>query len=1438
MMKITTLLRLGLFASIAPMLSAQADTVVWFGTGPDSNWSTGSNWTNSTAGVFGTAPGATDDTFFFDATAANPTVDDMFGGTIASLRFGSTNNDYVTSIPAGTTLNVTGAGGLAVGTIVDPAVALVRSSTFVGSGALNLNHPAARLTLNQGTASLNGSHAILNLQGLDTFIANINSIGIGTVSFPNAVAQRNSGTLYLARTNVIALSYTQPLSVYMTVAAATNAIEMVQVGAGNNAGTRSFLYLGQTNAFFVDSMGFGRSKASANSAAVMSFDPGVVGASPIAVFRGVGGSSSRVTWWGIGDMSAFASSAQHAVGTNDFTGGYVDALVDVMSLGRDCSGSHTASGGNPPRINTGVLTFDNGRIDVNNLFLGNQALGPSTSVTPNMGIMNVNGSGAELVVNNTLTLASTIQSTTAAQATTGILNINAGTVRANMITVGAASLNQVINVVEGGTLAVSNTLGASKPLRTLMMSDSSIELHLTGAGNIASVTNLVTGGGGNTINIGSSILFSSYPAQVALFKYTTLSNMTAGLGHHNFALGALPASLAGATLSNNTFNSSIDLYIPNDPRPTISEDPSSFSGPPGSLAQFSVAAAGIQPLAYQWRRNDVDLSDVGGISGSATDTLTINSAQVANSGDYTVVITNVYGAITSSVATLTISAGNVAPVITGPNNLAVLQGQDATFTASVSGVPSPAIQWRKNGVDIPGAHNSSYTVENAQYPADQTTYSIVATNVAGAVTNSATLTVLVPPVITEEPVNVTAPQGTPASFHVVATGNPPPTYQWVKNSGTLSGATNATLSFASVQPSDAGTYAVLVNNDGGSDTSVTVSLTVTSTNLAAIQFTPAGGSGNVCYDTPLYIRFNKTPVLGTGTLRIYNADDALVDTIDLGLNDNNGGQLRVIAGGSYNTYPVIIRSNIAAIFPHLGMLASNTTYYVLMDAGFFKDSGGASEAGISDPNTWRFTTKTAGPDAASVNDVVVASDGSGDFVTVQGAIDWVPAGNTTPRHVLIRKGTYEEINRVPAGKDNLTFSGEGYQESVLVYANNNTFQGANAGTSTRVMFFAGGSGLVFRNLVFTNSTPQGGSQAEAVRAQGSRIILDNCKLASFQDTLLINTGNSSAAFVNKGLIQGDVDFIWGSGIGYFYKTEIRAMQRAGNAQGVTTQARTPAGVYGLIFVECALTRSSPAVNSWSLGRDANTSGPDGNVAYLKCLMDSHIIPAGWTDGGLADKSTLRFWEYQTRDITGTTLLDVSARVPWSRQLSEAEYLTVSNPTNVFASIGWEPVLAPYIAGQPEPRDAIVGQTVTLRAAVGGIPEPSYQWYRGAMAVPGGTNETLVIPNAQMTDSGLYSLRVTNSLGYAISDAASVSVGTGVSPMISNMTRLSDGNVAFSFSGAAGQPYRLWASSDLLATPVANTWTLLSSGAFDGSAVPYTDSIATNHPQRFYIITVP
>lgn len=191
---------------------------------------------------------------------------------------------------------------------------------------------------------------------------------------------------------------------------------------------------------------------------------------------------------------------------------------------------------------------------------------------------------------------------------------------------------------------------------------------------------------------------------------------------------------------------------------------------------------------------------------------------------------------------------DVAPrITTQPVAQVALTGGTASFSVTATGTPAPTYQWRKNGEDLAGATSASLTLTNVQ-STDAAGYDVVVTNVVRSVTSSlarlmvsATATA---PVITRQPGNVVALAGRSATFTVVATGAPAPTYQWNKGSTPISGATGSTLSLANVTTADIGNYAVIVTNSAGTVTSSAATLAVIRRSYAGTYFGTLGNGGS------------------------------------------------------------------------------------------------------------------------------------------------------------------------------------------------------------------------------------------------------------------------------------------------------------------------------------------------------------------------------------------------------------------------------------------------------------------------------------------------------------------------------------------------------------------------------------------------------------------
>jgi pectinesterase len=291
--------------------------------------------------------------------------------------------------------------------------------------------------------------------------------------------------------------------------------------------------------------------------------------------------------------------------------------------------------------------------------------------------------------------------------------------------------------------------------------------------------------------------------------------------------------------------------------------------------------------------------------------------------------------------------------------------------------------------------------------------------------------------------------------------------------------------------------------------------------------------------------------------------------------------------------------------------------------------------------------------------VVVAQDGSGDYPTVQNAVDHafdhVLAPTTARLIIEIRRGVYHERVRVPHDRPRVTFLGQDAQTTIITFS-----AGAKdvGGTFFSATVDINADEFEAENLTFENSYGTG-TQAVAISVNSDRAVFRNCRFLGMQDTLYAASGRQYYA---DSYIAGHVDFIFGNATAVFERCEIHSR----GAGYIAAVSRTmPEGPTGFVFNRCRLA-ADDGVHDVYLGRPWRNYA---RVVYLDCWMGDHIRPEGWHNWGKeAAEKTASFAEYASEGPGG----GAAGRVKWAKQLTEAEAREFRPEVFLRGSDGWNP----------------------------------------------------------------------------------------------------------------------------------------------------------------------
>ena len=912
---------------------------------------------------------------------------------------------------------------------------------------------------------------------------------------------------------------------------------------------------------------------------------------------------------------------------------------------------------------------------------------------------------------------------------------------------------------------------------------------------------------------------------------------------------------AGSLTSSNAL---LTVLVP----PLITQQPTNLMVIQGNNATFSVtlSATSTLPLSYQWQFNTANL--VGATNAS----LTVTNVQTTNAGNYSVVITNVAGSVTSSNALLTVL---VPPLLTAqPTNQTVIQGGNATFSVTVSTNSTLPLsyQWWFNATNrLAAATNASMTVTNVQ-TTNVGNYSVIITNIAGSVTSSnALLTVLVPPIITQQPNNQVATQSSNATFSVTVSTNStlPLTYQWWFNTNSLlAGATNASLTLTNLQPNQEGTYSVAITNVAGSVTSTNASLTLTcdtcpsglvawwqaeSNALDSVgtnngTLSPTGvtyvpgkvGLGFNFDGTNGEITIPDSPVLKPTNLTI----EAWVRFSSSNSWETNGapvGEQYIIEKPNQDGHDGYILfklrdTNTLRDFFVFGVNTNGTnTWYSPYDIG--SDTGVQSN-GIQ-TNVWYHIAGVLGSNVGSnylqlyVNGQLAASTnfvGTINYGNYPLLFGWSGEFGTTWDAKL--KGTLDEIalyNRALSSNEIAAIYNAGTNGKCLLppaIITQPVSQMASVGETVTLLVAATGSqpmkyqwydngnplaGANSATLTFTNvQTTNSGYYSVIVSNAGGAAVSTNALLNvetcfSYLDVALVasdcsSMSNSLSDGTKKltAFRMGATNFV--QNLVFFddqaalfsFSTTVTTNLTLTNSLSVLLQGiGTVTNASGSNFMSGALQSAQaelagPRHRAYALPVMIFLADSDPNDIATNFAATSNLVLAAASQVKLAG----------TRLITiglGTNADSTFLRLMASSTNDYYYAATLLQLTNACQSIAASICRAstntiPVITQQPANQTVIQGSNATFSVTATGTLPLSYQWwFNTTNRLAAATNASLTVTNAQTTNAGNYSVIITNVAGSAISSNALLTVL--VPPIITqqplNVTTNVGGNATFS-----------------------------------------------------------
>ncbi len=755
----------------------------------------------------------------------------------------------------------------------------------------------------------------------------------------------------------------------------------------------------------------------------------------------------------------------------------------------------------------------------------------------------------------------------------------------------------------------------------------------------------------------------------------------------------------------------------------VSTAPSSVTTCPGTSASFSVNASGTS-LSYQWFKG------ASALSNQTNNVLTLNNVGPADQGIYSVVVSGVCGTPVTNGATLTVNSNVI--VSTAPSSVTTCPGTSASFSVNATGT-TLSYQWFKGASALTGQTNNVLTL-NSVSAADQGIYSVVVAGVCGTpVTNSATLTVNSNVIISTAPTSVTTCPGTPASFSVNATGTSL-SYQWFKGAGALSGQINTVLTLNGVSAADQGTYSVVVTGVCG--TPVTNSATLTVNSNVIISTAPS--SVTTCPGTSASFSVNAS---GTSlSYQWFKGAGAL------GGQTNNVLTLNNVGPADQGTYSVVVTGVCGTPVTNSATLAVNSNVIISTAPSSVTTCPGTSASfsvnatGTSLSYQW---FKGAGALSGQTNNVLTLNNvGPADQATYSVVVTGV-CGTPVTNNATLTVNSNVIISTAPS--------------SVTTCPGTSASFSVNAsGTSLSYQWFkgAGALGGQTNNVLTLNNVGPADQGTYSVVVTGvCGTPVTNSAALTVNSNVIISTAPSSVTTCPGTSASFSVN---ASGTSLSYQWFKGAGALGGQTNNVLILNNVGPADQGAYSVVVTGVCGTPVTNSATLTVNSNVIISTAPSSVTTCPGTSASFSVNATGTSLSYQwyKGAGALSGQTNSVLTLNNVGPADQSAYSVVVTGICGTPVTNSATL--TVNWNVI----ISTAPSDVTTCPGTTANFSVNATGT-SLNYQWFKGASALNGQTNNSLTLNNVGPADQGAYSVVVTGVCGTPVTNSATLTVNSNV-----------------------------------------------------------------------------